>query len=101
MKVVYKYVLEKTEVEYNDFPVMQALMPDFSKVCKIGFQNGKLCVWALIDKSVQKSSIRKFLPLGTGIDVPEVKDINFVYHSSTETGPYVFHVFEIYDFGAA
>ena len=36
MKVVYKYVLEKTEVEYYDYPVMQTLMPTGSKIIKIG-----------------------------------------------------------------
>jgi hypothetical protein len=101
MKVVYKYVLEKTEVEYDDYPVMQTLMPIGSKIIKIGFKNAKLCVWAIVDKNETKTYFRSFLPLGTGIDIPEVKDIGFVYQNSTESGPYVFHVFEVFNFGAA
>ena len=101
MKVVYKYVLEKTEVEYNDFPVMQTMIPNFSRIGKIGFQNGKLCLWAYVDKNDPADQVRRFLPLGTGVDVPEVENMDFVYRSTIENGPYVFHIFEVYGPGAA
>lgn len=65
-------------------------MPDGAKLLDIQMQHGAPQLWALVDDDTPEVS-RELLTYGTGHSVVNPG----AYVGTYQTGPYVFHVFEI------
>lgn len=84
MKKIYKYILEITDFQTVEIPGLQLLLG-------AQFQNGQLCVWALVDPDKLKSNI-PFWIFGTGNPLSDViEDID--YFKTVQQGPLVWHIF--------
>lgn len=97
MAIVYKYDLNETGETHNEFPVLEAKLPYLAKILRIGFQHGKARIWAMVDEEAIPADTRRYLVLGTGIKIPDIVGVNLVYRETADTGPYVFHFFEMID----
>lgn len=71
---------------------VQVAMPRGALVLHLGNQNGKLCVWVLVDDpEVTPAEMRVFYVVGTGNPVPERAGLHL---GTVQIGPGVWHVFE-------
>ena len=70
-------------------------IPSFSKLCDIKEQDGKICMWLMIDKN-DKLIDQEYLIIGTGWDITDIKNKQFLktIHMSNDL---VWHVFWIID----
>lgn len=85
MRTIYKYQLEITD--FQDIS-----MPECSHIIHVAEQDGKLCLWALVDNEVN-SMKRRIQIVGTGNPMPY--DARVVRHiGSVIMSPFVWHVFE-------
>lgn len=88
MQTIHKYPLQVTDVQ-------EVEIPRFGEILSVQNQNGQICVWALVDTGMPKST-RRFRIYGTGkpanINSPLVKFIGTVQVDEME-GTYVWHVF--------
>ncbi len=82
MKAVYKYQMAGLRDQW-------VTLPDGAKILKCDFQNGILCLWALVDQNAM-STARFFKVLGTGW-FDEVDDFDFV--GTVFQDMFVWHVF--------
>lgn len=86
MKVIYKYVLPRTN------PAI-VVMPSGAEVLHAHEQDGRLCVWALIDPRQTETEKRLFAIVGTGNEFA-AEDMRYIGTAHFQ-GPLVFHVFEL------
>lgn len=86
MSMIWKYELKVTDDQ-------EILMPAQAKILSVGNQDGKLCVWALVDTE-QPIAPKYFSIVGTGHpmseDFPLKRFVGTVIMS-----PFVWHVFEV------
>ena len=84
--VIWKYPLELTDEQVIHVP----RSPQFLS-CQI--QNGKPCIWALVDPELRSKAISVYV-VGTGNPVPEgVADADFMGTVQMAGGSLVWHVF--------
>jgi hypothetical protein len=58
----------------------------------VQIQNGRFCVWAKVDREQKESVFRKFLILGTGIDL-SIFEQDMTYVCTFQQDWFVGHVF--------
>ena len=71
-------------------------MPKGSEILKVDNQLEVLCVWAIVNPSVEVMERRRFEVYGTGHFIEEGRDVERKYLNTVqfEKGRLVFHVFE-------
>jgi hypothetical protein len=87
MKTVWKYTLDAETV---------VQIPVGYQTLDVHEQNGKVCMWALVD---DKNPIinRKFILVGTGFAAPDIShDANYVGTAYLCGGSLVLHVFDVF-----
>lgn len=84
MKSVYKYHLQLGPNAID--------MPVVSEILTAQIQEGSLVLWALVEKS-EITTTRWFKVAGTGHDLPSQENLKYI--STCQTGPYVWHIFEV------
>lgn len=83
MKTVWKYILK---------PAISIEMLIASQLLSVNEQDGKICLWVLVDPEDMRMEVRHFRVFGTGHNIPD-KQL-FVGSALLEGGSLVFHVFE-------
>lgn len=84
-KQIWKYQLEQMH--------SSIMMPIGAEILTMQLQNGKPCIWALVDPEAEKS-IREIEIHGTGHDISYTDIIQRKYIGTYQVEPFVFHVFE-------
>lgn len=83
MKIIYKY------------PIMGAAdrieMPKGASILHAGLQEGRIHIWAEVDKNSQEKEFRHIMVFGTGYAFP---DIQCEHIATFQDGPFVRHVYE-------
>jgi hypothetical protein len=69
------------------------LMPIGAKVISVQFQNGNLCLWAIVNPS-NATELRCFEVYGTGADFPSLGMAERKHLATVQEGPFVWHIFE-------
>lgn len=84
-RTILKYCM--TEV------VSTFVMPAGAHIRHIAQQYDRICIWAEVDREVEKTWLRTFCLVGTGLDIPE----GAWYHGTViaEGGALVLHVYEL------
>lgn len=85
MRKVWKFEL---------FPATTLTMPKGSKILKVHEQDGKICLWALVDTETRKAEDRSFIVVGTGHTLPN-EELEYVGSTHHDGGTFVCHVFEV------
>ena len=86
MRSVYKYVFD------NPAGTMELELPRRAEVVHVGEQNGKVCMWIVVDVSAgAEHELRRYRTHGTGHAIVD----SYAKHVGTAfVGPFVWHVFE-------
>ena len=87
-KTIWKFELETTDNQTIEMPIG-------SKILTVQTQNGKVCLWALVDPTVIK--VKVFIDIfGTGHEIHYGENIirNYLGTYQLQNGDLVFHVFE-------
>ena len=85
MENIYKYQL--------DFTVKQTVVGCFKNPLTVQIQNGKPCMWAIVDDEIEKTELLIYM-VGTGTyDVDEVNVSGKSYIGTTQINGLVFHWF--------
>jgi len=89
MKRVYKYPIDITDNQY-------VAMPKNAQILTAQVQNGKPCLWALVDPNA-KIEERTIRIAGTGHSISDEEACRLVYVATLQmhNGSLVFHVFEV------
>jgi hypothetical protein len=87
MKTVYKYELNRSGLK-------EITLPEGSWIVKAAIQYDDICIWAVVDTKEINRKVHKFVVLGTGWEIP-CKHMDHI--DTILEGPYVWHVFEIFD----
>jgi hypothetical protein len=85
MRSIYKYELNGTHLSAVD-------LPKGANVVKFDSQNGKYCIWALVDPESPKE-VRYFTVVGTGWDIDDTD----CYIGTIQEGSFVWHCLEVSD----
>lgn len=81
---IWKYELELTDIQFVS-------MPFGSRLLSVGNQDGKLCLWALVDPDKAKVD-RQIEVIGTGNPIPKYAgECDFI--GTAIISPFVWHVF--------
>lgn len=86
MNSIWKFELQtgnETETEIR--------MPRGAKILTVQYQNGILCIWALVDLT-EPPETRLFALYGTGWDFEY--DPSMIYIGTVQNPPFVWHIFE-------
>lgn len=86
MKVIYKYPISLRRVK------TEILLPSGFKYLDIQVQDGKLVLWALVDRDVESSQIVTLYTHGTGIPVEDESTVK-TYLKTVRDGRFVWHIF--------
>ncbi len=86
MKTVKKYILKETESYIT--------MHEDAELLHVNMQDGKICVWALVDDELQIKN-RLFKILTEGELLVGIQDIVPIYIGSVYVSPQMLHVFDI------
>lgn len=89
MKTIWKYELETLDLFGLD-------MPCGAEVLTVQMQNGKPCLWVLVDPSKYKEN-RTFAIHGTGHGVSNAENKKYIGTYQLMGGELVFHLFELRD----
>ena len=84
---IFKYELEVTDEQ-------QLLLPEHARILSVQAQNGRLCMWALVNDGALTNRRRTFRVIGTGHTVPDNDSLTFLGTVQLRGGALVFHVFE-------
>lgn len=71
-------------------------LPKGSLVLSARGQDGKVCIWVLLDPEAPRIK-RRFKVFGTGHKVPDDLNLIFIGTALLDGGALVFHVFEQYE----
>lgn len=83
---IYKY-----EVPITENPTIN--MEVGAKILSFQIQRGKPVIWALVNPNAPTEE-RWFTLVGTGMDLPEYGDLEFIGTIQMESGDLVWHLFE-------
>jgi hypothetical protein len=84
--VVYKY-----PIEIND--EISLALPTGARILSIQEQRGTVCLWALVDESVETREVRKLQIAGTGHIRKDLGE--YIATFQLHGGALVFHAFEV------
>jgi len=85
MKRVFKYPLE--------VDTQRIIMPRGAKLLTVQTQGSAPMLWALVDDNAPMED-RAIIIVGTGWEVPEVQNLEYVGTFQVSGGLFVFHVFD-------
>ena len=86
--VIWKYPLELTDGQ-------QVMMPAGAEILSVAEQNGRLCLWALVDPAETLRLGRLIEIHGTGnLSINTLRTRKFIGTCVTSGGALVWHVFE-------
>ena len=74
--------------------ICEKKIPVGAKILHLNEQNGNVCIWALINPYADKE-YRKFLTVGTGVEIPVECENNYIGTSHTFNGKNVTHTYEM------
>ena len=89
MKQVWKYQLQITDNQ-------ELKIPNNSDILSFDIQNGIPCIWVLVTP-IYRKVVRRFSLYGTGHDIKYGDGKDRVFIGTIQTGPSVFHLFEIFN----
>lgn len=94
MKSIYKYELTSTSKLVAGEIVSVVHLPLGSEVLKIDIQGDKVCLWAMVNVDETETEERKFIMIGTGMQIPD--DAQLIYNNTILIGygTFVYHAFE-------
>lgn len=84
MKVVYKYTIQ---------PIAAITLPVGAEILSVGVQENEVRMWAKVDPDAPTEE-RTFMGFGTGHEIPDGLDLEFIGTAIWPTGTLVFHIFE-------
>ena len=84
---VFKYILETADIS-------TVKMPMGAKILSVGAQRQNICVWALVDPSIEEEEVHGFRIFGTGHPMPEDPGL-FLGSVHMDNSRFIFHVFKI------
>ncbi len=87
MKTIYKYPIEATDSQDVE-------MPKGAKIIKTDTQDGKICLWAVIDPNETKVEQVTIKVAGTGHPIEEDK-LDYIGTVQQWGGKLVWHIFEV------
>lgn len=94
MREVWKYAFDPNDWPANDpGSSFEFKMPSGAQVLHAEQQDNKICIWALVEPSVESVVRRRFHIYGTGHPVLSVP-LTHISTFLTDSGVFVFHVFE-------
>ena len=83
---IWKYVI-------NIIDYQEIYPPSGSKILTVQVQNGKCCLWILVDKTITTTSKRRLFIYGTGSPMPTDPGL-YLGTFQLNKGELVFHLFE-------
>ena len=86
MKKIYKYPIEVTDEQV-------VLLPTGAKILTIQSQGDIACIWALVDPMAPRNEEIAIRIHGTGHDVPDSENLEYVGTFQMMGGRLVFHSF--------
>lgn len=87
-KTIYKYPLEVTDTQ-------QIPIPDTAEILSCQIQDGKPCLWVLLDISHAITDTRTIKIYGTGNPYDTSLSQRFIDTFQLYSGSLIFHVFEV------
>ena len=84
-RVIFKYGLRIADIQV-------VFMPDQAEILSVAAQDGKLCLWAIVNPESEKVD-RHIEIIGTGSSMPSVERI---FLGTVLMPPFVWHVFEFF-----
>jgi hypothetical protein len=87
MRKVFKYTLEEAEQQALDLPVGAELL-------SVGYQNGQLRLWALVDPDQTMTETHRIRMAGTGHPLPDGVELAFLGRVGLLDGALILHFFE-------
>ena len=89
MKTIHKFAMTIGDVK----DAISFSMPEGARPLHVANQNGDLCIWALVDPSLDVANVeRKFLVCGTGH--PVMEPAIYIGTAHFNSGMLVLHVFD-------
>lgn len=85
---IYKYTLAVDDEQ-------AVVMPQGSKILSAQVQRESICLWALVDEGAYGRETRTIRIHGTGHDVPNSDNLEFIDTVQLVGGELIFHVFEV------
>lgn len=86
MKKIFKYPIEVTDEQV-------VLLPTGAKILTIQSQGDIPCIWALVDPTAPRNEAVNIRIHGTGHDVPDSENLEYVNTFQMMGGRLVFHSF--------
>lgn len=86
MKTIYKYPIEITDEQALTLPVN-------ARILTVQMQEGKSCLWAMIDTEEKRTEQVSISIYGTGHPIADSENLTYLGTVQTLGGQLVFHVF--------
>ena len=74
-------------------PEITLSMPENAEILSVAAQGDDICLWARVNPNAERVN-RTFLGFGTGHDIPDNLQLQFVGTAHLSDGALVFHIFE-------
>jgi hypothetical protein len=84
---VFKYL-----IPVDDEPTVR--LPLGARILSVGQQNGVMFLWALVNPGEQRTERRTLRVAGTGHEIADVDELQFIGTVHMHGGALVFHIFE-------
>lgn len=88
MKTIHKFPFDVDDR-------LTILMPIGATILHVACQDGRPCLWALVDTESTPTHFRRFRIFGTGHSIPDdTAEFRLVYLATFQKPPFVWHLFE-------
>lgn len=87
---IYKYPIKVTDWQFVD-------MPKGAKILTVQMQHETPCIWAMVDPQVNPYVARKIHIYGTGHEIPDTLNLDYIGTFQMHDGYLVLHAFEAKD----
>ena len=84
MTQIWKFVLQ---------PEVSLSMPTGAEILSVATQGNDICLWARVNPDADRED-RTFIGIGTGHDIPNNMNLQFIGTVLLSGGTLVFHIFE-------
>lgn len=89
MNRIFKFPLEATQEQH-------IMMPTDARILSVHDQDGRICLWVLVDDKLPNDENRCFVIFGTGHPINRpLNNLAFIGTAHLSDGALVFHVFEL------
>lgn len=86
-KQIWKYSLSSKDTQ-------KVTMKKHAKILYVASQGNNPCIWALVDTENEEVQ-RTFVTHGTGHEIENLKDKEYIGSFQLYEGRYIFHIFEL------